>query len=92
MFVMHNHPRNSSFSDRDIRFIISDENIKTISIIKNNGNAEILSKSNVYNSQNAKTYLARAYKKIVKNGTEEEITKALEYFLKHNGGNFIWKK
>lgn len=92
LFVMHNHPRNSSFSDRDIRFIISDENIKTISIIKNNGNAEILSKSNVYNSQNAKTYLARAYKKIVKNGTEEEITKALEYFLKHNGGNFIWKK
>lgn len=92
LFVMHNHPRNSSYSDRDIKFIISDENIKTISIVKNNGNIEILSKSGVYDSQTAKNYFSRAYKKIVKNGTEQEITKAIQYFLEHNGGNFIWIK
>lgn len=92
LFVMHNHPRNSSYSDRDIKFIISDENIKTISIVKNNGNIEILSKSGVYDSQTAKNYFSRAYKKIVKNGKEQEITKAIQYFLEHNGGNFIWIK
>ena len=92
LFVMHNHPRNGSFSDRDIRFIITDKNVKTISIVKNNGSVEILSKSSIYDSQNAKTYLARSYKRFVKNGTEQEITIALEYFLRHNGGNFIWIK
>ena len=30
LFVMHNHPRNSSFSDRDIRFIIGNDNIRTL--------------------------------------------------------------
>ncbi len=92
LFIMHNHPRNSSFSDRDIKFIISDENVKTISIVKNNGNVEFLTKTSIYDSQNTKTYLARAYKRFVKNGTNYEITKALEYFFKHNGGNFIWIK
>lgn len=90
LFVMHNHPKNSSYSDRDIKFIISNENVKSISIVKNNGDIEILTKTGIYDYQTAKTYLARSYKKFVRTENEQEITKAIDYFLKHNGGNFIW--
>ena len=46
-----------------------------------NGNIEILVKSNIYVSQSAKNYLRRAYKRIVKNDTKQEISKALQYFF-----------
>jgi hypothetical protein len=48
LFVMHNHPRNSSFSDTDVAFLLKNDNIKTLSIAKNNGNVEILAKSDNY--------------------------------------------
>lgn len=92
LFVMHNHPRNSSYSDRDIRFIIGNDNIKTLSIIKNNGNVETLTKSGFYDKGKALVELKRCYKKYVKNGTDEEINKAVSAFLKNNKGLFEWIK
>lgn len=92
LFVMHNHPNNSTFSDRDIRFIVSDGSIQSISVVKNNGGIEVLTKSTEYDEQNTITHLKRAYKKYVNNDSDEEITKAIDYFLKHNGGNFVWIK
>ncbi len=44
MFVMHNHPRNSSFSIDDLTFLFGNKDIKTMSIVKNNGEIEILTK------------------------------------------------
>lgn len=92
LFVMHNHPNNSAFSDRDIRFIVSDGSIQSISVVNNNGGIEVLTKSTEYDEQNTITHLKRAYKKYVNNDSDEEITKAIDYFLKHNGGNFVWIK
>lgn len=93
LFIMHNHPRNSSFSNIDLKFIISDDNIKTLTIVKNNGDIEILSKSNIYNAETARVYLIRAYKKYVFDETNDgQINKAIRYFLNHNGGNFEWIK
>ena len=92
LFVMHNHPRNSSYSDRDIQFIIGNDNVKTLSIIKNNGNIETLTKSDIYDKGRALVELKRCYKKYVKHGTDEEINKAVNSFLKDNKGLFEWIK
>lgn len=92
LFVMHNHPRNSSYSDRDIQFIIGNDNVKTLSIIKNNGNIETLTKSDIYDKGRALVELKRCYKKYVKHGTDEEINKAVNSFLKNNKGLFEWIK
>lgn len=92
LFVMHNHPRNSSYSDRDIQFIIGNDNIKTLSVIKNSGNIETLTKSDIYDKGRALVELKRCYKKYVKNGTDEEINKAVNSFLKNNKGLFEWIK
>lgn len=51
LFIMHNHPRNSSYSDTDIVTFIRNENIKYLSIIKNNGEIEIISKSSSFNKE-----------------------------------------
>ena len=38
--VVHNHPKNSSFSTRDLNIFLSDDNVKSLSIVnyKNYGN------------------------------------------------------
>ena len=90
VFVMHNHPRNSSYSDRDIKFLIKNDNVKSLSIIKNNGTVEVLTKTNIYDEKTAKTVLKRCYKKYVINGTDGEIDKAINAFIKNNKGVFEW--
>ena len=92
LFVMHNHPRNSSFSDMDISLFISNDNIKGFSIVKNNGCVEIITKTERYSIEKMKIIYGRAYKKFVVNGTKEEIDKAIEYILRKNGGIVEWKK
>lgn len=44
LFVMHNHPRNSSFSFDDLVEFIGNKAIKSLSIVKNNGGVEVLTK------------------------------------------------
>ncbi len=89
---MHNHPGNSSFSNRDIKFVIQNENILSLSIVKNNGDVEILTKSSNYDSIKAKNILARNYKKYVKTNTAAEMDKAIQSFLKESGGILNWIK
>ncbi len=45
IFVMHNHPRNSSFSIEDLSLMFSVPRIQTMSIVKNNGGVEILTRT-----------------------------------------------
>lgn len=92
LFVMHNHPKNSSFSDMDIRFFISNENVKSFSIVKNNGSVEVITKTNEYSLEKIKTVVGRAYKKMVKQGTHQELDAAIEYILSKNGGIVAWIK
>ena len=92
LFVMHNHPRNSSYSDYDIQFFTTNHNVKHLSIVKNNGNIEIISKTELFTIESMKTVYKRAFKKYVKQGTNDEIDKAIEYMLKKNGGILEWIK
>ena len=90
IFVMHNHPRNSSYSDRDVRFLLDNENIRALSIVKNNGHVEVLVKNQDFSIKKAKTELGRFFKKYVMNNTDEEIDKAINAFIKSGKGGLTW--
>ena len=90
LFVMHNHPRNSSYSDRDVRFLLENENIKALSIVKNNGHVEVLVKNQDFSIKKAKTELGRVFKKYVMNNTDEEIDRAITAFVKSGKGGLTW--
>ena len=92
LFIMHNHPRNSGYSDRDIMLFLQNDNIKTITIAKNNGSIETLTKTDIYDKQKAVTELARQYKKNVETGKDEEISKAINKFLNKHMEGLDWKK
>lgn len=90
LFVMHNHPRNSSYSDTDIVFFLSHDNVKTLSIVKNNGGVEILIKGINFNADIMKKEYNRLYKKIVKTNTHEEKEKFVKTLLTKSKSGVIW--
>lgn len=95
IFVMHNHPRNSSYSATDIIFFLSNENIKHLSIVKNNGLVEVLTKSEKYDSAVLKQDFGRIIKKTVKTESSKEYSVAVQKLLeKHSqeGGMLEWKR
>ena len=89
---MHNHPRNSSYSDTDIAFLLGSDNIKSLSIVKNNGFVEILTKTSKFNKDALITDFKRQYKKIVKTGSDAEIDKAVRKFIVNNKEGLEWKE
>lgn len=68
LFVMHNHPRNSSYSLNDIIEFIKNDSIKTFTIVKNDGNIEVLTKLKGYDRLSLLTELQRMGKKRIKTG------------------------
>lgn len=94
LFVMHNHPRNSSYSLNDIIEFIKNDSIKTFTIVKNDGNIEVLTKLKGYDRLSLLTELQRMEKKRIKTGSDSEYRKVIDKFLsKHQeGGLFEWKK
>lgn len=94
LFVMHNHPRNSSYSLNDIIEFIKNDSIKTFTIVKNDGNIEVLTKLKGYDRLSLLTELRRMGKKRIKTGSDSEYRKVIDKFLsKHQeGGLFEWKK
>lgn len=94
LFIMHNHPRNSSYSLNDIIEFIKNDSIKTFTIVKNDGNIEVLTKLKGYDRLSLLTELQRMGKKRIKTGSDSEYRKVIDKFLsKHQeGGLFEWKK
>lgn len=90
IFVMHNHPRNSSFSDTDIAFLLGTDNVKTLSVIKNNGLLEVLTKTQHFNKNELILDFKRQYKKFVKTGSDSEIDKAVKKFIERNREGLEW--
>ena len=72
LFVMHNHPRNSSVSFDDLVEFIGSESIKTISVVKNNGGVEVLIKKNSYDKLDLLTNLDRLRRKNVKSKNKKQ--------------------
>lgn len=82
LFVMHNHPRNSSFSFDDLVEFIGNKSIKSLSIVKNNAGVEVLTKNKDYNILNLLTELSRLEKRNVKIGSNAEYRKIIDKFIK----------
>ena len=89
-FVMHNHPRNSSYSMTDLIFFIRNQNVKTFTIVKNNGNVEFITKGTDYNGENFKLEYDRLYRKIVKSGTDSEKDKFVRTLLNKTKSGVTW--
>ena len=81
LFLMHNHPRNSSISYDDILEFFACDEISTISIVKNNGAVEVTNKLPNFNKNTAMTIINRAIKKYVKTGVNAEFELAVKKAL-----------
>lgn len=94
LFVMHNHPRNSSYSLNDIIEFVKNDNIKTLTIVKNNGNIETLTKLKKCDKLSLLRGLQRLEKNSIKTGSDNEYRKIINKFLsKHQEGGLLeWKK
>lgn len=96
LVVMHNHPRNSSFSLRDISFLLSEDNVKTLSVVKNNGGVEMLTKTDEFDKKQSRLILDRLVKKYVKDpNADESCSVAVRKYLEHmqkKGGALEWVK
>lgn len=94
LFVMHNHPRNSSYSLNDIVEFIGNDSIKTLTIVKNNGYIESLTKSGEYDRLSLLKELQRLEKNNIKIGSDSEYRKIVDKFLnKYSKGGFLqWLK
>lgn len=93
LFIMHNHPRNSSFSYDDVIEFIRNDNIEVLTIVKNTGGIEILNKSDSFDKKQVTISLNRNIKKIVKTNTDAEYNMVIEKWLNgNNGGAIEWTK
>lgn len=82
LYVMHNHPRNSSFSVFDIAFLLKSNSVKTLSIVKHNGRIEQLTKSDKYSDIDALEYFYKKYSSIDKNQDKDIVNKAYDKIIK----------
>lgn len=90
VFVMHNHPRNSSFSLTDIDFFSKTADVKTLSIIKNNGKVEVITKSDNCNISTFLFEYYRLYRKTVTLGTNKEKDMFVKALLSKTKSGVIW--
>jgi SPP1 gp7 family putative phage head morphogenesis protein len=90
--VLHNHPRNSSYSVTDIIFFGDNSNIKTLTIVKNNGKVEYLTKGEDFDPAIFKLEYDRLYRKIVKSGTDSEKDKFVKNLLNKSKSGVIWSE
>lgn len=86
LIVMHNHPRNSSFSDADMKFFLKNDTVKTLTIVKNDGRVEMITKKESYDAGKAKIKIGRLFKDYVKTESDSEIDKAIRKFLSKEDG------
>lgn len=92
LLVMHNHPRNSSYSTTDLTFFTNNSNIKTLTIAKNNGKSEYITKSNNFDSHKFVLEYNRFYTKIVKTGSDAEKNKFVKTLLNKTKSGVIWSE
>lgn len=76
LVLCHNHPGLTDFSQRDIFMFVSEEKIKAITIVTNQGQIKYLSKGNSFDKEAVIKYFINAQK------NKEKIDETVENFLK----------
>ncbi|MDE7138677.1 MAG: hypothetical protein K2O29_09540, partial [Ruminococcus sp.] len=82
LYVMHNHPKNSSFSTTDIIFLLQHDSVKTLSIVKHNGRIEQLTKSYKYSGANALNDFWQMLNAVDRNQSIDRINKEYDKIVK----------
>lgn len=92
-YVAHNHPRNNSYSINDLLFFYENEDVQLLTIVKNNGNIELLDKAN-FDKGKFKTLVRRNIKKYTSNKGEIDYDKVVGQTLKEASkkGLIEWMK
>lgn len=92
-YVAHNHPRNNSYSINDLLFFYENEDVQLLTIVKNNGNIELLDKAN-FDKGKFKTLVRRNIKKYTSNKGEIDCDKVISQTLKEASkkGLIEWMK
>lgn len=92
-YVAHNHPRNNSYSINDLLFFYENEDVQLLTIVKNNGNIELLDKAN-FDKGKFKTLVRRNIKKYTSNKGENDYDKVISQTLKEASkkGLIEWMK
>ena len=81
LFLMHNHPRNNSFSIDDVVEFFGENSLKSMSVVKNNGKIEVLTKLTEYDRIDLIRDLDRMVRKQVKTGSDAEYRAVVNKFL-----------
>lgn len=92
-FLLHNHPRNHNFSMTDIVTFLREDNLSVMTIVKNNGDVELLTKGENYDKVKTAQELDRRRKKI-KQKTDSNYDKMIIRFLTdmNEKDKIIWMK
>ncbi|WOC33470.1 MULTISPECIES: phage minor head protein [Caproicibacterium] len=81
VFVMHNHPRNSSYSTQDLTFLISNDEVKVLTIVTNSGKIEALVKTDSYDKEKTITMFIRIFNPLLDNRSKNTYNKAVAKFI-----------
>ncbi|WP_157865477.1 hypothetical protein [Ruminococcus albus] len=90
--ILHNHPRGSGFSANDLKFFCQCDQVKTLTIVKNNGQVEYITKSESFNPKILSLEFARMHKKMIKKGTSDEYDKLINKLLVTTKSGVIWNE
>lgn len=90
LIILHNHPRNSSYSTTDIDLFAGNDAVKTLTIVKNNGKVETLTKGANFDLSMFQKEYNRLYKKIVVTNTDAEKDKFVKTLLSKTKSGVIW--
>jgi hypothetical protein len=90
--VLHNHPRGSGFSANDLKFFCQCDQVKTLTIVKNNGQVEYITKSERFNPEILSLEYVRMHKKMIKKGTSDEYDKLINKLLTTSKSGVIWNE
>lgn len=84
VYVLHNHPNNASFSDKDFSWLMRNDNVKYFSIVKNNGNVEIIHIPDEFDKRVFETEykrLVKKYEKDIAKDVQDGYNKVVEKLL-----------
>lgn len=87
--VLHNHPRNSSYSNLDIDFFIGSDSVSTMTIVKNNGGVETITKGEKYEKD---TFIKEWNRLIAKSKGNINYSKMIKTILNKTKSGVIWSE
>ncbi|MFT4146418.1 MAG: minor capsid protein [Mobilitalea sp.] len=94
-YVIHNHPNNKSFSNKDLLWLYNNDNVKYFSIVKNNGQIEMIYKKDDFNKAIFKLEYERVERKFAKdivNNKEKGYDKVIEHVLNKTKSGLIYTR